>query len=240
MAKLFVTGDTHGEERIFTDNDNVFDKFLATDDFLFVCGDFGYVFNGGYRENMFLRYLAEEKPYTICFVDGNHENFDLLNSSSEISDWNGGKVHIIKCDKAGVPKIIHLMRGQVFEIERVKIFTFGGGYSIDRHLRRKGFTWWEEEMPNRLEIEEAYSNLKIHEYQVDYILTHTAPEDTMSIFFPDHEFEKPFNNVLEYIREKTTYKHWYFGHLHLDEELWRQQTALYHAVYDMVKNERVR
>lgn len=43
---------------------------------------------------------------TILFADGNHEQFDALNSYS-VDEWNGGKVHIIE------PGIIHLMRGQV-------------------------------------------------------------------------------------------------------------------------------
>ena len=48
-------------------------------------------------------------PVTVLFVDGNHENFDLLNAYP-VEMWKGGKVHNIK------PDIIHLMRGQVFEI----------------------------------------------------------------------------------------------------------------------------
>ena len=75
--------------------------------------------------------LLSELPYTILFVDGNHENFDRLLSEFPIEDWNGGKVHKIR------PNIIHLMRGHVFEIEGKRIFAMGGGYSVDKYMRRE-------------------------------------------------------------------------------------------------------
>ena len=51
----------------------------------------------------------EEKPFTTLYVDGNHENFDRL-YGYPIENWQGGKVHKIR------PSVLHLMRGQVFEI----------------------------------------------------------------------------------------------------------------------------
>ena len=41
------------------------------------------------------------------------------------SKSDGGKVHKIR------PSVIHLMRGQVFELEGKKIFTFGGASCHD-------------------------------------------------------------------------------------------------------------
>ena len=128
---LFVTGDTHGEEARFRNSESVLET-LTEEDKLFIGGDFGYL-GSGYKEKSFLRYL-KNKPYQILFVDGNHEKFELL-ENYPVSEWNGGKVHIICKDARGRPKIIHLMRGQVFEIEGKKIFTFGGGYSLDRYRR---------------------------------------------------------------------------------------------------------
>ena len=61
-------------------------------------------------------------PFTIAFVDGCHENFDLL-EQYPIEEWNGGKIHRIS------ENIVHMMRGQVFYIQGKKIFTFGGGIS---------------------------------------------------------------------------------------------------------------
>ena len=64
------------------------------------------------------------KSFTTLFVDGNHENFDRL-YEYPVEEWHGGKVHKIR------PSVIHLMRGQIFEIEGKSIFTFGGASSHD-------------------------------------------------------------------------------------------------------------
>ena len=185
-----------------------------------------------------MKYLAEDKPYTICWVDGNHENFDLI-SQYPVENWNGGKVHIIRRDKQGKPKIIHLMRGQVFNIYGKKIFTFGGAYSVDKYMRTPGYSWWEREMPSDAEMEEGNKNLEANNYEVDYILTHTAPEDTMTLFHPSPEHEKRLNNYLEYVRENTKYKHWYMGHLHRDEDIWRHQSILWFDVRNLLTGETI-
>lgn len=231
---LAVTGDTHGDANRFFDEDSIIDVALGTGDYLFVCGDFGFLFKNDNEERKILERIAE-KAYTICFVDGNHENFDLL-ESYPVELWNGGKVHVIIRDSNGIPKIIHLMRGQMFEIAGKKIFTFGGGNSIDKYIRKESVSWWPQEMPTEDEEREAIKTLEKYDYQCDYILTHTAPEDTMTICHLHHDDEKPLNNFLEYIRENTIYSHWYFGHLHRDEDFWRHQTGLWLAVINMETN----
>lgn len=232
---LAITGDTHGEEGRFLHPEEPANKYLQKGDYLFICGDFGYLFDDSYRETKFLKYLAEDIPFTICFCDGNHENFNTLNSY-EVSEWKGGKVHVIKRDKDGIAKVIHLMRGQVFEIERKKIFVFGGAYSIDKATRTEGRSWWPQEIPSEEEKDEAIKNLESANWEVDYIITHAAPEETMSIFHPEHVYEMPLNGFLEYIREKVTYSHWYMGHLHKDEDVWRHQTILWFSLKNMVDN----
>ena len=232
---LYVTGDTHGEEGRFKYMGSEIMRTLTKDDYLIICGDFGYIFNDTYYERKFLRYMAEDLPFTILWVDGNHENFDLINEYP-VEVWNGGKVHIVGKDKDGKAKVLHLMRGQVFEIERKKIFTFGGAYSIDKAMRTEGYSWWPDEMPTDDEMKEANQNLERVNHKVDYIITHAAPEDTMNLFYPDHEKEKVLNNFLEWVRESTEYKHWYFGHLHLDEDLFRHQTCLWFQLREMETN----
>lgn len=232
---LAVTGDTHGEEGRFIHKSEPCIKHLHQGDYLFICGDFGYLFSGSDKEQKFMESIADKLLFTICFCDGNHENFDLLNSY-EVSVWNGGKVHIIKQNKAGEPKVIHLMRGQVYEIEGKRIFSFGGAYSIDKAFRTPGKSWWPQEMPTEEDMNEAIKNLEAVNWEVDYIITHAAPEETMSIFHPEHVNEMPLNGFLEYIREKTKYKHWFMGHLHRDEDVWRHQTILWFSLRNMEDN----
>lgn len=75
--------------------------------------------------------FLNEQEYTVLFIDGNHENFDKLNSYS-VETWCSGKVHKIRNNA------IHLMRDEVYCIEGYLIFVMGGGYSIDKYLRTEG------------------------------------------------------------------------------------------------------
>lgn len=170
---LYVTGDTHNERLRFTYEEAAV-NMLKSGDKLIVAGDFGFVFWDTDEEQEFRQFLAK-KPYQILFVDGNHENHDLLNSFP-VEILFGGKVHVIARDDEGAPKVIHLMRGQIYTIEGKKVFTFGGGFSIDRVYRKEGESWWSSEMPSDEDYKEAIKNLELNNFQVDFIVTHAAPE----------------------------------------------------------------
>ena len=225
----------HGEENQFEPYSTIA-RTLKADDALFVTGDFGYIFRDDFRERKFLQTLAEEMPFLILWVDGNHENFDALNQYP-VEEWCGGKVHVVGRDKNGEAKVIHLMRGQVFEIGGKKIFTFGGAYSLDKAMRCPGKSWWKEEMPTGDEKQEGIENLKKHNYKVDYVITHTAPEETMMIFGLRDPKEIELNRYLELVRDMVDYERWWFGHLHEDKECFRNQTAICWKIRDMETNE---
>lgn len=108
---IFITGDTHQDYRRFTELCFPEQKEMTKDDYVIICGDFGGVWNYQHeseREKMLMDEL-EAKSYTTLFVDGNHENFDRL-YDYPVELWHGGKVHKIR------PSVIHLMRGQVFDM----------------------------------------------------------------------------------------------------------------------------
>ena len=138
---IFVTGDTHG---IYSRFDDPRLRRLGKGDTLIICGDFGFLWNGSKEEINILKKLSKKK-YNICFVDGTHENFELL-SKLKIKKWNGGKVHHIASN------IFHLMRGQIFTIEDVKIFTMGGGESPDLEYRLEETSWYKYEIPSKEEL----------------------------------------------------------------------------------------
>ncbi len=219
---IYITGDTHGDQMRFINN-NMGDEKWSNLDYLIVCGDFGYLFRNNQAEQEFLDYL-ETKPYTICFCDGNHENFPVLFSYPQ-EIWNGGSVHRIRSN------IFHLMRGQVFEIDGKKIFTMGGAYSIDRYRRKINQSYWIEELPNDEEYREAIQNLKLHNNKVDIIITHTAPRELIRRLgkYPDaHDME--LTGFLEWIMYEIDFKQWYFGHWHLDQLIADQYHAVYYTV----------
>ena len=95
-------------------------------------------------------------------------------------------------------------------------------------------------MPSDEEYAEAWSNLAAHGNKVDVIVSHAAPEETMQMFVQtgdiSHRFlqEGRLNVFLENVRQAVEHRHYYFGHMHLDKRLFRNQTALFYDVYRMV------
>lgn len=229
---IYITGDTHGEIARF----KLVAPFLHAGDTLIVAGDFGCIF-GRDSDDFKLAQLCQ-LHYTIAFIDGNHECFPKINSYPE-EMWNGGKVHRI------APNIVHLMRGQVFEIEGLRIFTMGGGYSLDKGMRLPGISWWYEELPNAREYDEGQRNLERYDCCVDFIVSHAAPMKTMQLLFEKGVFNRRFhqedelNLYLQKIEETVKYRQHYFGHLHFDMKLWHDQTALWYDLYCLNSGEKV-
>lgn len=223
---FYVTGDTHGNQILW---DACINSFLNDGDTIIVLGDFGVGFFDGkyWPEEMFFDYLAEQK-YTVLFIDGNHENFDKLDSYP-IKPWNGGRVQFIR------KNVIHLMRGEIYDIDGKKIFCFGGGYSLDRNYRVPGKTWWPQEMPNDEEYKKATKNLEAYDFKIDYVLTHTAPVDTVEYLIKENVVteELPLTGFLQWVAETAEYNKWFFGHLHMDAELWRNQYSVLDGIREL-------
>ena len=109
---MIITGDTHGTLDLETLRNYCY-NFDVRKEYIVILGDVGVCFHGGIKDERVREELERIPSKGVLFIDGNHENFDLLNSY-EVKEWNGGKVHFID------DKIIHLMRGQVFEIDNTE------------------------------------------------------------------------------------------------------------------------
>ena len=223
---IYITGDTHGQDDFakllcFADAH----PELTKKDYMIVAGDFGAIWDTETLEEDLRPY--KELPFTTLFVDGNHENFDML-GAYPVEIWNGGKVHKISQD------IIHLMRGQVFEIEGKTFFTFGGAASTDRYRRINGIDWWPQELPTHDELDEGIENLKRYNNGVDYIITHSC--DEKALWYPPLRARgvkreiSPENQMLSYFEDIVKYRHWYFGHYHMDGDLTDKKTVLFQNV----------
>lgn len=223
---IHITGDFHGNINRFNKNFMPDEPTWGEEDYLIICGDFGFLFLDNDEEHSLLDQI-EQKPYTVLFLDGNHENFHKINEFP-VEEWHGGKVHRIRSN------ILHLMRGQIFEIDGHTFFTMGGGYSMDRYMRVKDKTYWDEELPCDAEYKAAAETLRQHDFQVDYILSHTAPAEIVRRmkYSPDvHELE--LQGFLEWVMYETKYKRWFFGHFHIDYEVDEKNRALYYDVIDI-------
>ena len=228
---IYITGDTHGRNDVLKLRNNTTLLNSNKEDYLIIAGDFGGVWDGNWQDRV-VQSFYNEQLYTTLFIDGNHENFDLL-IQYPVDYWNGGKVHRIS------EKIIHLMRGQVFTIADKSIFTFGGGLSIDKIYRTPGLNWWPQEDPSECEWREAMDNLERYSFQIDYIVTHAGPESIVrneihsmhKLLRLDCRTEKFLDKVLE----SVNYKHWFCGHYHFDMEIPnRNLTVLYQKVFNMI------
>ena len=220
---VYITGDTHIPVDIAKLNSKQFpaQKDLSKDDFLIICGDFGGVQNND-NEELYWRKWLEQKSFTTLFIDGNHENFHLLNQF-EIVDFAGGKAHKIS------NSIYHLMRGEIYEIDDKRIFTFGGASSHDKEYRVKDKNWWEEELPSHQELETAVSNLDASGRVVDYIITHCAPSSVQKRISSNYT-QDILTDFFEEVKNKTTFDKWFFGHYHLDITIDKKFSCLFNHI----------
>lgn len=223
---IFVTGDTHANLDIGKLSTRKFpeQKELTKEDFLIVCGDFGLVWDGSAREIYWQDWLSD-KNFTTLWIDGNHENFDILYEFPLVEKF-GGKVREI------APDIYHLDRGQVLTIDGQKIFVMGGARSHDREHRIEHISWWEQEMPTSAEMERAIEALDRCGWEVDYVITHCAPKSVQKMVCSWYESDT-LVSFLERVRTDLKFKRWYFGHYHIDRTFGEQFEALYNRVIPM-------
>lgn len=242
---IYITGDTHSDFSRFTEENFPIQSEMTKDDYIIICGDFGGVWTfeeESSREKELLDWL-ENKNFTTLFVDGNHENYTRL-YNYPIEEWKGGKVHKIR------DSVLHLMRGEIFDIDNKKIFAFGGAKSHDiqdgilnldeeekiyeyrkrgAYFRIRDFSWWDLELPIEEEIQNGISNLEKVNYKVDYIISHCCPTSIQPLINPTYKRDI-LTDYLQQISEKCTFKRWYFGHYHDYKQVNSQFTLLYENI----------
>ena len=243
---IFITGDTHGNFKRFENTIFYEQTGLAKRDCMIICGDFGGVWDEGTEDNHWLDWL-EQKPYTTLFVTGNHENYDLL-SKYPVEEWNGGLVQRIR------PSVIHLMRGQVYDIQGKKFFTMGGASSHDiaggilepddpefeekqKRLesskalyRINHVSWWKEELPSEEEYQIARASLEKCDWKVDYIITHccsTSVQDELSGGFYQAD---ALTDFLDEVTQRCQFQYHFFGHYHTNKIIQEKYVLLYEQI----------
>ena len=242
---IFVTGDTHGTKDYLKLHAEFWPEgqTLTRDDYLIVCGDFGGVWDGGDRDRTILSWY-ESQPWTTLWVDGNHENHDIIDELP-VTERFGGRVQVAP----GYPHVIHLMRGEVYDLplskrETVSAFVMGGAQSTDRVWRVEGESWWEREMPDDQEYDNATANLDACDWSVDYVFTHDIPWNmTVDALEWDYFIEQgdpeknELSGFLQYVDErldKDRLEMWYAGHYHIDALVGDDQhCVLYQEVVEL-------
>lgn len=216
---ICITGDIHGDLSRFKDKRI---KSLKKNDILIVCGDFGFVWNDSRKENRIIKKLGRKKYY-ILFVEGCHENYDLLSQYGE-SYFCGGKVNVIS------GKLMRLVRGSVFNFQGHKFFAFGGGQTKEIQIRRDSKTWWDAELPTPGEVRAGITSLNEHGKKVDYIVTHEPPASLKE--FLDFEVRQIsyMHNFFDAVKNDCEFERWYFGKVHKNKVI----PPKYHCLFDDV------
>lgn len=131
---------------------------------------------------------------------------------------------------------------EVYILEDKKIFTMGGGLSVDQKHRIPQISWWPQEYPSQAEKDNAIKNLEANNWEVDYVITHTCPlsampnlEPLMPPWSPSFDDKKDDELSVWFDAEicpKLKYKKWYFGHFHVDHEF-DKYSALFSNVVEL-------
>lgn len=239
---IYITGDTHSNFIRFNEDNFPVQEEMTKDDYVIICGDFGGVWTfeeESNREKEALNWLNNKK-FTTLFVDGNHENFTRL-YNYPVKEWHGGKVHKIR------ESVLHLMRGEIFDINNKKFFAFGGAKSHDiqdgilnldeeekiyqyrkrgAYFRIRDYSWWDLELPTKEEMENGIKNLEKANYGIDYIVSHCCPTNIQTLLNLSYK-KDILTDYLQEVSEKCEFKKWYFGHYHDNRQINSQFALLY-------------
>ena len=105
--------------------------------------------------------------------------------------------------------------------------------SIGAQFRVNHYSWWKEEMPSQEEYREAEKALEQAGWEVDYIVTHAAPNHIVDLLSGGAYGHDPLTDFLETVRQKTKFHYWLFGHYHdnriIEEKyvlLWEQMVRV--------------
>jgi hypothetical protein len=217
---IYITGDTHGNIDFEKLKVYFAHRYSSRKDILIILGDAAILW--GKKENYVFEYSCLGP--TVLFIDGNHENFDLLNKFPVVEVYSG-RAHCIS------ENIYHLCRGEIFKINGLSFLAMGGARSIDRYLRKEGESWWKEEAITDDDMKNAAKNLERYHYSVDYVLTHCAPTRIVTNHL---HFESDHNtDLLQDLMAQITYRHWYFGHYHCDTRIDSKFRCFYNDILEI-------
>lgn len=245
---VYLTGDTHADFRRFSTSRFQDQREMTKNDIVIILGDFGGIWDDTEEERYWLDWL-NEKSFTTCYVDGNHECFDRYYSDEfPVVDFHGGKAHQIR------DSVYHLMRGYIFDFEGKSFFAMGGASSHDvwdgildeadfpskeafentyymwsrqgRVFRVNHVSWWKEEIPSEKELNFGVESLKANNFKVDYVITHCLPQEIASMvgFRDSDRLTLYFTKLLQ---DGLQFDHWYSGHYHRNERVMGKFDILY-------------
>ena len=228
MSSIYLTGDTHANVRRLLIID---DSEMTKDDIVIVLGDFGVIWEKDSQMTDTVLEWLSKKNFTLAFLDGNHENFPEIARLEKETYWNGGKIGLLPYG------IIHLLRGEIYNINGRIIGVCGGANSIDLWHRTEGISWWREEEITDNDIDNFMVAANKYNNKIDMMLSHDAPASMIPII-------KLYSGVndgdisnsqiqLEKINQEINIDKWYFGHWHIDKVIDDKFECLYKKIKEV-------
>jgi hypothetical protein len=218
---IYVTGDMHGDLSRFRKT-----KKLKKGDFLLVCGDFGFVWDGCKKEKQTLKRLGKKK-FHILFADGVHENFKELEAYPE-EEFCGGKTRLISGN------LRYLMRGEIFTLAGKKVLVFGGGRPDDGDntgdKEYKILLEASPAIPREADYRNGLQSIARHGGKVDYIVSHMAPVKIAEFLELPTSDKSRANAYLDILGDSCAFERWFFGNHHINKVV----TSKYYALFDRV------
>ena len=212
---IYITGDVHGN---LSDLESRGISKLKKEDVLVITGDFGFIWDNSKAEAKALKKLSKKK-FTLLFVEGVHENYELLSKYDECEIFSAKAKKI-------ADNIYCLNRGEIYTVCGKKIFALGGGGVEDIFENADTDPLKNPSLPTDNELEYAVANLQKNEKTVDLIITHEAPASVKRLIRRDSVIND-LNIFLDTLLHNVWYDKWYFGSLHTDRVVSKQMECVY-------------
>lgn len=218
--KILLSGDIHsavwGLDRVMHRAE--VEKVEA----VFFLGDFGWDFSPRFINTASLWY--ENTGIPIYFIDGNHEDFDILYEYEVGEDGLRTLAEGLK----------HVPRGTVMNLDGHNVLLIGGASSIDKMWRTEGTSWWPQELITEDDVDMALANCA--DLEITAVFSHEGPmlpansnktDEDLIAYSPaleaDVRISQDQRAKLMRIGSKVKPKFWYHGHHHTFA-----QSVMYH------------
>ena len=220
FSKILLAGDFHGNAN---HAERVFWRARAEGaEAVVQLGDYGfgwetrqYKGTGGVVECAFTRTMEKFVARTdipFYWIDGNHENFDLLESTLGGLYPEDDGTYMLR------PGVFYIPRGTMLNWSGVRILCCGGAVSVDRRHRTPYVSWWPQEAITDENVERCAL-----QGEADILLTHDFPWECNIVdrhLAPYWGEEANTNSSLDRMRVSTILNECrayavFHGHLHI-------------------------
>lgn len=213
-GQVIVCGDTHASFGYFNNMLNTLKPSIVLQ-----CGDFGYWDRGTWIKGATGNFVEDVKPHNtkVYWCDGNHEDHVLLMQLME----EHGRDKPIEIRE----NIFFCPRGSTLQLpDGRNVLFMGGAYSIDKHYRKPYIDWFPEETITSEDM------TRLPDMKIDIVISHTCPSFVAPLlrlpkyYYGGDKVHDPSCDYLTRVFEKYNPQRWYFGHWHLFQNLFVNDT----------------